>query len=237
MPVSLLQLVSIGPYDLNGFDVVVLLVLIISLLYAASRGLIREVVSLAALLVAATITLFVWGQFRFAAQDFISPAWLADWALVLGVGALSYLLMVVLLSGIGKSIAGKEVGFLDRIFGAAFGVARGLVICALAVMVMTSGTRASEEAKDYRESLEAQGIYDDVINQMPKSMRDQMEAEPKELPDLLAGSEFYPLLDRIGDGIRALPFTKMKSYADRIKEGDIEGLIDDVDGQNSETTE
>lgn len=228
MTAHLMNFVTIGPWEFNGFDVVVLIILIISLLYAASRGLLREVISIAALLVAATITLFVYGRFRFAAQDFISPPWLADGALILGVFALVYLIMVLIMSKIGKSIAGRESGFLDRLLGAGFGLARGLIIAALGVMVLTSGNRAATEAQEYKQALQEQGIYDQVLLQMPKSMREQMESEPKPLPAMLENSVFYPLLNKIGDGIRALPFTKMKSYADRIKDGDIEGLSQDI---------
>lgn len=228
MMAHLLNFITIGPWEFNGFDVVVLVILLISMLYAASRGLLREVISIAALLVAATLTLFVYGRFRFAAQDFISPAWLADGALILGVFALTYLIMVLIMSKIGKSIAGRESGFLDRALGAAFGIARGLIIAALGVMLLTSGNRASLEAQEYKESLQAQGIYDQVLEQMPRSMREQMESEPKPLPDMLQGSVFFPLLDKIGDGISALPITQWKSYADRVREGDIKGVSEDI---------
>lgn len=228
MTAQLMQLVTIGPWEFNGFDVVVLIVLIISMLYAASRGLLREIISIGALLVAAIVTLFVWGQFRFAAQELISPQWLADGALLLGVFFFAYLIMVMIMSKIGKSIAGKESGFLDRVLGAAFGIARGLIIAALGVLLLTAGNRASIEAQAYKESLITQGIYDEVLGKMPKSMRDQMEAEPKDLPDMLANSTFYPLLNKIGAGLRALPFAQMKTYAERIKDGDIDGLSEDI---------
>lgn len=228
MSAHLIQLITIGPWELNGFDVVVLIILLISMLYAASRGLLREVISIAALLVAAIVTLFVWGQFRFAAQDFISPPWLADGALLLGVFFVAYLIMVLIMSKIGKTIAGKETGFLDRILGAGFGIARGLIIAALGVMLLTAGNRASNEAQEYKKSLIEQGIYNEVLNKMPKSMRDQMESEPKPIPDMLANSTFYPLLNKIGAGLRALPFAKVKTYAERIKDGDIDGLSEDL---------
>ena len=41
---------SIGPWDFSGFDIVVLIILLISLLMAAQRGLAREVTSLLGLL-------------------------------------------------------------------------------------------------------------------------------------------------------------------------------------------
>jgi len=231
------NLVTIGPFDLNGFDVVVLLILIISMLYAASRGFMREVISILALVLAAIATLFVWGQYRFAMQDFITPAWLADVALLVGVGTLAYLISVMIFSKIGKTIAGREVGIFDRMLGAAFGIARGLLLASLFVIVLTTGNRAGNEARAYKEDLVRQGVYDQVVKRMPKSMRDQMESEPKPLPDYLTNSTFFPLLDRIGNGLRSLPFARMKSYADRIQDGDLEGLSDDIlDGRPDDST-
>lgn len=228
MTAQLFQLVTIGPWDLNGFDVVVLIVLLISMLYAASRGLLREVISIASLLFAAVVTLFAWGQFRFAAQEFISIPWLADGALLIGVFFITYLIMALIMSKIGKSIAGKESGFIDRILGAAFGIARGLIIASLGVIALTTGNRAAAEAQSYKKSLIEQGIYNEVLQKMPKVMRDQMEGDIKPLPEMLTDSTFYPLLDKIGNGLRALPFAKVKTYAERIKDGDIEGLTEDL---------
>ena len=228
MTAQTLQFISIGPWDFNGFDVVVLIVLLISVLYAASRGFLREVISIAALLVAAIVTLFVWGQYRFAAQDFISPAWLADGALLVGVFFVAYLIMVLIMSKIGKSIAGKESGLLDRLLGAGFGVARGLIIASLGVLVLTAGNRATAEAQNYKKSLIEQGIYNEVLSKMPKSMRDQMESDPKPIPDMLLNSTFCPLLNKIGAALRALPFAKVKTYAERIKDGDIDGITEDI---------
>jgi len=228
MTAQTLNLISIGPWDFNGFDIVVLIILLISMLYAASRGFMREIISIAALLVAAIATLFAWGQFRFAAQEFISPPELADGALMVGVFFIAYLIMVLIMSKIGKTIAGKEVGFIDRILGAGFGIARGLIIAALGVMVATSGRRAMADAQAYKKNLIERGVYEQVIQNMPKSMRDQMEKEQKPLTPLLAESTFYPLLNKIGSGLRALPFAKVKTYAERIKDGDIEGLSEEL---------
>ena len=228
MTAQILQFVSIGPWDFNGFDVVVLIILLISMLYAASRGFLREIISIGALLVAAIVTLFVWGRFRFAAQDFISPPWLADGALLIGVFFIAYLIMVLIMSKVGKSIAGKESGLIDRLLGAAFGIARGLIIASLGVLVLTAGNRAAAEAQNYKKSLIEQGIYDEVLQKMPKSMREQMENDPKPVPEMLENSTFYPLLDRIGAGLRALPFAKVKTYAERIKDGDIDGLSEEL---------
>lgn len=221
---------SIGPWDFSGFDIVVLLVLLISLLYAANRGLMRELTSILALFIAASIALFIYGRYRFAAQDFISPSWLADGALGLGAFSLAYMLMVFLLSGVVKKLKGKEIGFIDRLLGAGFGVARGLIVAALGVMLLTSQYRASQDAQEFKDYI-AQNQNDippEVLEKMPRSMREQLDAPEAELPGLLQNSTFYPLLAKIGDGIRALPFTRMKSYAERLKEGDLEGAANEI---------
>jgi len=64
---------SIGPWTFTGFDIVVLLVILISLMMAASRGLFRELISIAALVIASLIALFLYGRFRFEARELISP--------------------------------------------------------------------------------------------------------------------------------------------------------------------
>lgn len=213
---------SIGSYIFTGFDVVVLLICLISLLMAASRGFARELVSLFALVIAGAIALFVFGRFRFAAQDFIQPSWLADGALGFGSFGIAFLLVVFLLSGVVKSLKGKDIGLLDRLMGAGFGVFRGLIIASLFVMVMTASYRDAQDKQAFQESLtEDQRI---AFENAPDSVRELLAVKEAELPFFLKDSTFYPLLNKIGDGIRLLPFARIKSIAERLKDGDIPDL-------------
>ncbi|MGB6230241.1 MAG: CvpA family protein [Litorimonas sp.] len=221
-----LAVISIGPYDLNGFDAAVLLLLVISGLYAFARGFVREVTSILALAVSAVSTLYLFGRFRFAVREMLSPPELADGVLILGAGLGTYFVAALLLSKVGKSLSGERPGFLDRLLGAGFGIARGLLIAALFVMFWSADYRSSLETADFSDYLRenADRLPPDVLDRLPQSMRDQLDAGPAELPELFRDSAFYPLLDRIGDAIRALPFTDMRSYAERIKDGDLQGL-------------
>ena len=227
---QIISAVSIGSYDFNGFDVAVLVLLLVSALFAFSRGLFAELTSIVALVFSAAATLFVYGQYRFAFRDIVSPSWLADGALILGTGALSYLLVRIIIGKIGKGLDKNGPGFIDRVLGAGFGVARGLLIAALFVMFFTSGYRASQDAAAFRDLIASNpnAIPPEIMERMPDSMREQMEAEPKELPDMFADSTFYPVLTRIGDALRALPFADFRSYAERIQDGDFEGLADEI---------
>ena len=211
-------LMEIGGIGFNGFDVVVLGVVLISTLVAASRGLARELISILALVVGLVVSLFVWGRFRFAAQDFIEPAWLADGALALGTFLVVYLLVIALMNSVKKSLLGREVGLVNRLLGAAFGAGRGLVIAALPVMVFTSAYIADRD-RLREEAQEIQG-RDDI----PGDIRERLLTPRQSLPEWLESSTTYPILESIGDMIRKLPFADVRDAANDLKDGDIPDL-------------
>lgn len=214
---------SIGPWTFTGFDLIVLLVVFISLVMAGSRGLFRELISIAALVVALVASLFVWGRFRFAMQDMVQPKQLADIILGVGTFALSYMLVVFILSGVTKSLRGKQVNFIDRITGAGFGAMRGLVVMSLFAMYWSADYREAQAVQTISPTQRAQ------LEQMPPEIQDMVNLNRKvELPVLFQDSTFYPLLDRIGDAIRALPFAQFKSMAEKLKDGeDLSDIVRD----------
>ena len=220
---------SIGPWTFTGFDIVVLLVILISLMMAAGRGLFRELISIAALTLAALVGLFLYGRFRFEARELISPNWLADGALGLGSFAVVYMILVFMFSGVVKNLRGKDVGFLDRLLGAGFGVARGLLVCSLAVMVFTASYREAKAAQEFRNEINNGGteITEEMLEKAPQSIRDAFSDREPELPKVFQNSTFFPLLEKIGDGIRALPFSRMETLADRLRKGEDLGKIAD----------
>ena len=200
---------SIGPWDFNGFDIVVLLILLISLLMAASRGFMRELTSIMALLIATVGALFIYGRFRFAAHEFIkSPSWLADVALGLGSFFLIYMLAVFAFSGIVKQLKGKDVGFIDRLLGAGFGVGRGLIVASLATLVISQLLGSTPDTPQGEDGRTAD------IQKLP--------------PDFVKDSTFYPVLGRIGNTIMSLPFAKIKDSATKLKDGDLDGAVEEI---------
>jgi len=128
---------SIGPWDFGGFDIVVLLLLVISGLMSLGRGFLRELISIAALIAGLIASLFLFGRFQSGAQDLIQPVWLANGALALGSFAFAYMIVAFILNGGAKKLQGREPGFIDRLFGFGFGIFRGLLISALFVILMT----------------------------------------------------------------------------------------------------
>lgn len=222
---------SIGQWTFTGFDIVVLLVILISLMMAANRGLFRELISISALIIASLIALFLYGRFRFQARETISPNWLADGALGLGSFAVIYILLVFMFSGVVKNLRGKDIGIIDRLLGAGFGVARGLLISALAVMIFTASYREAKAAQEFRNEMQAGGtaITDEMLSKAPKSIQDAFADQEPELPKVFQGSVFYPTLEKIGDAVRALPFTSMETLADRLRSGeDLSKIVEEI---------
>jgi len=139
------------------------------------------------------------------------------------------MILVFMFSGVVKNLRGKDVGFLDRLLGAGFGVARGLLVCSLAVMVFTASYHEAKAAQEFRNEINNGGteITEEMLEKAPQSIRDAFSDREPELPKVFQNSTFFPLLEKIGDGIRALPFSRMETFADRLRKGEDLGKIAD----------
>jgi len=189
---------SIGPWDFNGFDIAVLVICLISFLMAMSKGLGKELISMLALVVGIIATLFVWGQYRPLAYNYVQPDWLADGVLGVGTFFLSYMLVKFLL----KNITGQRgvPSFANRLLGGGFGAGRGLVVASLLTMVVNSGH------------------YDDLKAGVPEA----------DLAPFLEESTLYKVaLVPIGTFIKSLPLPKIKEAGKKLADGDVDGAIQD----------
>ena len=126
------------------FDVVVLAVVALSMLFAFWRGIIREVVGLVAWIAAFVLAFLYAGPL---AAAFARPDWNPALLQVLAFGAI-FVGVLVLGAVIGRALAravqAVGLGVIDRGLGALFGLARGLAIVLLGVLVagLTDAPRA-----------------------------------------------------------------------------------------------
>jgi membrane protein required for colicin V production len=124
---------------MNGFDVLVLAVVLISALLAFARGFVREALSMAALGVAILAVLWGFPVFRVPMREFIETGWVADAATIGGIFLLVYIAVRVLTGRIHEWVHDSEpLGILDRTAGLLFGVARGFLLLAVGLLVVTS---------------------------------------------------------------------------------------------------
>lgn len=113
-------------------DLILLVVMLISGLLAMIRGFMREVLSIAAWLIAALVTLWAYPRLVPMAQAYFSSK-MVSIGLTVGVVFLLTLLVVSIITvKISDMVLDSRVGALDRTLGFLFGLGRGLIIVVVA---------------------------------------------------------------------------------------------------------
>ena len=126
-------------------DAAVVLVIIVSTVYAAYRGFVSETLSILAWAAAAFATLWFGPWMAYWLRNMVSPPWLGE---VVGYAAV-FLVVVIPLSfasfRFSEGVKRSPVSALDRALGAAFGVVRGLVIIGIAYVIFTAMVRIEDQ--------------------------------------------------------------------------------------------
>ncbi len=120
---------------LNGFDWVLILILIGSTVSAFSRGIIRVLASIVGLIAGVLIA-----SWNYVALARMLSQWIPSFETAEVIAFLLTLILVVaafslVASLLSRTVAAVGLGLLDRLLGAVFGVLRG---CVIAAVLMTS---------------------------------------------------------------------------------------------------
>lgn len=113
-------------------DLILLVVMLISGLLAMIRGFMREVLSIAAWLIAAIVTLWAYPRLYPMAHTYFSSKMVAIGITVGAVFLLTLLVVSILTVKISDMVLDSRVGALDRTLGFLFGLGRGLIIVVVA---------------------------------------------------------------------------------------------------------
>ncbi len=177
----------------GGFDTVVFIVMGFSAILAFARGISRELISIIALLIGTVGALFVFGRYQINVQNFIKPAWLADGTLGFGTFGLFYLVASFIMRGWAKAIRGQRPPFIDRLLGAVFGLARGLVLASLFVLVISTSAQNGQPA-DWMRTAKTYPVLKQIADKLKnlpfakaKQIADDIKTKGKEsdiLPDI-----------------------------------------------------
>jgi membrane protein required for colicin V production len=124
--------------DYSYVDVLAVLVVLASTIYATWKGFIFETLSIVAWAAAAFAALYFGQRAADYLYGLISPPWLA----LLAGYAVVFLIVLIPLSiassRLAMGVQHSPVGFIDRVLGLVFGVVRGVVILGLAYLVFTA---------------------------------------------------------------------------------------------------
>lgn len=173
-------------------DFVLLAVVLISALLAFFRGLVREVLSIAAWLGAAVAGVAALPQTRPLADQYVQPDWLATGIAIGAVFLVVLLILQVLIHWIAGLVRSSFVGGIDRALGFLFGAARGAFIIVLAYIVAGLLVQATETwPADIRQARALPYVQDAarrLVEQLPEDFRPR-------LPDGVVGQN--PTLDQL----------------------------------------
>lgn len=126
---------------MNWVDLVVLAVVLVSGLLGAMRGLVREVLGVAAWVVAA-IAASPYGAFPYVApwvrKQFSDPG-IADAVAFGGVFLIVLVLLWIVVRMISNAVRGSALGGLDRTLGLVFGLGRGAALLVVAYILVGIG--------------------------------------------------------------------------------------------------
>jgi membrane protein required for colicin V production len=160
MPITLLDIILIG-------------VMMISALLAMIRGFMREVLSIAAWLVAAAVTLYSFSKLLPVAKTYFNNDIVA-YAIVIGGTFLGTLLVVsVITVRFSDMVLDSRVGALDRTMGFLFGLARGLVIVVIAFLFfawLVPDRSQPEWVRSAKSRVVLQGTGDWLMSMLPEDL-------------------------------------------------------------------
>ena len=127
-----------GGKRMNTLDVVFLILIAASVIYSLIRGLVREIFSFLSLILG-----FFGASYGYSAL----ANWLKRWveneilAQILGF-AILFLLLALAISLLGKALSGlvkkMDLGWADRVGGAAFGFLKAVLLIAIILLVLTA---------------------------------------------------------------------------------------------------
>ena len=110
------------------FDLILLVLIILSLIKCSSKGFVLSLLSASKWLLAYVLTLFLFPKLKPHLEDIIDNGYVLD--IVLGVSIFVILIFFILIisKGISKAITYSGIGTLDKIFGFFFGFVRAYII-------------------------------------------------------------------------------------------------------------
>jgi membrane protein required for colicin V production len=115
-------------------DVIVIGVMLVSAVLAMIRGFIREVLSIAAWVIAAVTTVYAYSRLLPYAKTYFNNDIVAAAAVIGGTFLLTLIVVSIVTVRFSDMVLDSRIGALDRTLGFLFGLGRGLIIVVVAFL-------------------------------------------------------------------------------------------------------
>lgn len=121
---------------INPADLIVVLTLLLSAIFAFVRGFVREVLSIAAWIGAIAVTLVYFDEAKSYADGYIEQDLVAGVVAGVTMFVVSLVILSVISHFIAKGVRGSAMNAVDRSLGFLFGLARGALMLCLAYLML-----------------------------------------------------------------------------------------------------
>ena len=122
--------------SINPTDLIVILILLLSAIFAFVRGFVREVLSIAAWIGAIAITLIYFDEAKSYSDGYIEQDLVSGVVAGVTLFVVSLVILSVVSHFIAKGVRGSAMNAVDRSLGFLFGLARGALMLCLAYLML-----------------------------------------------------------------------------------------------------
>ncbi len=165
---------------LGIIDLIILGIIVVSVLFALYRGLVRELLGISSWLLAGFVALYSYDPLLKACEGTFENVKLAAIVGSVLLALLVLIIMTIINAAITRRLRKSSLSGLDRIFGLAFGIARALLIVALIYIfaaTMMLSPKYIAEMKEKNRSIEyVEQIANYVQNVFPDNIKADLSA-------------------------------------------------------------
>jgi len=176
----------------TAFDVGFGILVLISAILAAARGLTREILSLVTWAGSAAIAAYMYFKHPEIAREYIKEQIVADVATVAVSFIVSLIVLHLITMRIADFVVDSRIGALDRTLGFVFGALRGIVIAIVVVIfglwLFPNQATLPDWAKDSKSLPYLQNFGNELIAALPQNLEDQINNLLKHNKDATAAA-------------------------------------------------
>jgi len=126
---------------MTQFDILVLILLGVSAAIGFSRGAVKEIAAMVALVFAAGFAVFGLPVFGPMIRKLVHPDWLGTVCALVLVFIVAFVALRLIGAGVARAVQNTQgLGFLDRSFGLLIGLGRGLVVLGALFLMFNAAT-------------------------------------------------------------------------------------------------
>lgn len=137
---------------MNMTDIVVIVVVLLSGLFALLRGFVKEVLGVAGWVGAAFATLYLFHVVTPWSRKFIAIPWMADAAAGITIFVVSLVILSTISHAIARRVQQSNFSALDKSLGLVFGLLRGAVVVCLGYLALGWGVASPDQYPSWVKS-------------------------------------------------------------------------------------